>query len=443
MSTDTTAPDIEHAPDVRCHPAPGDPAPSVPASSDPAPGDPAPPGGTLRTNRDFRRLWIGQATSEFGSSIAALALPLLILAVTGSAAVTGLTATLVFATVWALQLPAGYAADRWNRRRVMLICETVRGLAQLILVAAILTHTVHIWLVMVLVVVSSAAWAFFIPAQLRTMRAIIRTDQIVEAVAVNQARGYTADLLGPLLGGALFGIGRAVPFLVDIVSFAVSGWSVARVAPRADPGRRPAPAPGTALAEIRRGWQYVWRQPLLRSSMFYSTASNFIATGLLFSVIIVAGDRPGGGTAIGAAVMIASAGGIAGAALAPRAQRRFLVRTILLTTGTLRILVIAAFAVTKQPVLLGMLLAVYILLAPTANTALSATRTRLIPPDILGRASSSSSFVATGLQPLAPLVFGLVLPHFPQLAILSLSALTALVTLYVWRSAGFKGEEAR
>ena len=408
-----------------------------PAGEIPTPPDDGKAAHPLRRNRDFRRLWIGQATSELGSSIAGLALPLLVLATTGSAALTGLAGTLVFATSWLLQLPAGYAADRWNRRRIMLWSEGIRGAAQLILVAAILTHDVRTWLILTLVLVSTAVGEFFGPAQLRTMRAIIRTDQIVDATAINQARSYAADLVGPLLGGALFALGRAIPFLVDTASFAVSAGSIARVGPRSDPAA-PGRAPGAALAEVRAGWRFVWHNRLLRSSMAYSTGSNFVATALIFAVILIAGRRSGGGTAVGAAIAIASVGGIAGAAIAPWVQRRLPVRTILLLTGIPRILLIAAFAFTSQPVLLGLYLAAFVLLAPTASTALAATRTRVTPPEILGRSSSCISFVASALQPFAPLAVGLMLAHLHDTTtMLVLSGLMAMVAFYVWRTNGF------
>ena len=212
----------------------------------------------LRGNRDFRHLWIAQATSEFGSSVSWMAMPLLMLATTGSAAITGLAGTAGFATSWLLQLPSGYIADHWNRRRVMLVCEAVRAASQLALIALILLGRVEAWLVLGLFVATSAAWTVFGSAQQRTMRALIRREQIPEAVAANQARGYAADLAGPLLGGVLFGLPGAL---------------------------------GHALRQIRGGLRYVWEHQLLRSATLYSALSNFTATGLLCPVAAITVTR--------------------------------------------------------------------------------------------------------------------------------------------------------
>jgi MFS family permease len=398
-------------------------------------GQPDPP--TLRGNHDFRRLWIGQAASEVGSAISSLALSLLVLAVTGSASLTGLTGTLIFGTSWIMQLPAGYVADRYNRRTIMLTCDAIRGATQLILVAAILTHTVRISVILALVIVSTAAWTFFGPAQVRAIRTIITRDQIVEATAVNMARGYAADLAGPLLSGVLFTLSHVIPFLADAVSFGISAFSVTRI--RSDLGTgRPAGAGGSVLAGIKEGWRYVWRHPFLRSLMLYSAGSNFVATALIFAIILIGGNRTGSGTPIGAALTVATAGGVLGAAIAPRVRRRLTIRRILLITGILRVLLIASFTLTRQPVILGTLLAFFIMLSPTASTALAARRTQIVPPEILGKATSSTSFVATALQPLAPLSVGLMLAYLGQrTAVLVLCGLMMLVTLYVLKTAGF------
>src|SRR5205085_5895980 len=80
-------------------------------------------------NSDFLRLWLGQTVSSVGSGIVKLAAPLLVLALTDSPAVAGLVAgALTFPMIF-LGLPAGALVDRWDRRRVMIVCDTVRCLA--------------------------------------------------------------------------------------------------------------------------------------------------------------------------------------------------------------------------------------------------------------------------------------------------------------------------
>jgi MFS family permease len=83
----------------------------------------------LSRNRDFNLIWIGQAASTLGSRITALALPLLVLAIGGSAADVGLVSFAATAPYLLLQIPAGAIVDRHDRRRLMIACDTIRLLA--------------------------------------------------------------------------------------------------------------------------------------------------------------------------------------------------------------------------------------------------------------------------------------------------------------------------
>src|SRR5829696_5538461 len=91
----------------------------------------------LRHNRDFRLLWIGQAVSALGSNISLTAYPLLVLALTGSAASAGLVGFLAALPYALLQLPAGAYVDRWDRRRVMLISDAIRGAVLVVVCIAV------------------------------------------------------------------------------------------------------------------------------------------------------------------------------------------------------------------------------------------------------------------------------------------------------------------
>jgi MFS family permease len=83
----------------------------------------------LAENRDFRRLWIGEALSLFGSRISNVAYPLLALALTHSPAKAGLVGAAGWLPFVVIQLPAGAAVDRWNRKRVMVACDLGRAVA--------------------------------------------------------------------------------------------------------------------------------------------------------------------------------------------------------------------------------------------------------------------------------------------------------------------------
>src|SRR5271166_2743302 len=98
----------------------------LPAQS-PSAGPPA--GGPLWRNRDYVLLWGGQVISAIGSRVSLVAFPLLLLFLTGSPAQAGLVTALRGIPYALLMLPAGVLIDRWDRKRVMVLCDSARALA--------------------------------------------------------------------------------------------------------------------------------------------------------------------------------------------------------------------------------------------------------------------------------------------------------------------------
>src|SRR5450432_2324152 len=88
-----------------------------------------PPVRSLWRNRDYMLLWTGQLVSSVGSQVSQLAFPLLILALTHSPAQAGLAGALRALPYLIFSLPAGALIDRWDRKRVMILSDIVRGLA--------------------------------------------------------------------------------------------------------------------------------------------------------------------------------------------------------------------------------------------------------------------------------------------------------------------------
>ena len=94
----------------------------------------------LRLNRDFRMLWTGQLLSDTGTQVGGLAYPLLILALTHSAALAGVAGTARAATLLCLQLPAGALADRFDRRLTMIVCDVMRAVLLAVLGVLVVAH---------------------------------------------------------------------------------------------------------------------------------------------------------------------------------------------------------------------------------------------------------------------------------------------------------------
>ncbi len=363
----------------------------------------------LHRNRDFRRLWVGQACSELGSGAAGLAYPLLVLALTGSPVQAGLVGTVRMAAGTVFGLPAGALVDRWNRRRVLIGCEALRACAAVGLVAAIVGGRASLPLILAVAVVEGGAGALFGPAQTAAVRHIVPAGQLPTAVARNEARGYAAELAGPPLGGALFAVARWMPFLADAVSYVVSlvaVWLIRRPLRDEHPEHTEAPEPlGRA---VWSGLRFVVREPFLRAVLVLAPLANAAFSGVLFVLVVVLLQRGTPPAAIGAVQSAIMIGGLLGALAAPWLQPRIRVRPLIvgflwIVTG---LVTAAAFVPGSYPV--AALLALAILPAPTLNAAMVGYQIAVTPDRMQGRVDSAIGLLAQCLQPLAPLVGGVV-----------------------------------
>lgn len=392
----------------------------VPAVRAPEPEPPAP----LRRNFRFRMMWIGGAVSGLGSSMTYIAMPLLILAVTGKPALAGLAAACRIAVNLLTSIPAGVWVDRLDRRRILLTCESVRVAATGGLVAALITMGtgVPFALVLGLAVVNGAADAFFGPAHAASLRAIVPAEQLFGAYSQEEARGHAASLAGPPLGGALYGLARVLPFLADMLSYAVSlvCLLLARIPRRptaTDPTGEPraqrpegatAPVRGGMRADVRQAILWVWQRHGLRAALVFSVLINLLVNAQLLPVITIVHGRGGGSAVTGLVLAASGVGGLLGSVLSARIGG--LLPPGQLMTGVATVFGAALCAATAP---LGAfwpaaMLFTAMVAVPALNVALKVLVAEETPEAMLGRLMSLLGVVSLGLAPLSPLLGGVL-----------------------------------
>ena len=363
----------------------------------------------LRRNRDFRMLWTGQLLSDTGTQVGGLAYPLLILALTHSAALAGVAGTARAVTLLCLQLPAGALADRFDRRLTMIACDTMRAVLLAVLGVLVVAHLAAWPAVMAVSVTEGGAGAIFTPAATAALPGIVPDGQLEQAWAATEARAYGASLVGPALGGVLFGLGRAVPFLVDAVSYAASFGTVSRIRGRF----RPEPVAGRKALwrEVADGLQLVWRAPALRAVVIQLPLVNFAFTGVIFTITLALRQHGTSATVIGLVQAAIAAGGLLGAVAAPRLQGRVRLATLATAITVAGALLFGAAALLVPSPLVAAPVALALLLAPAANAALVAVVLRSAPGEMRGRVTNTVVMAATALAALAPLIAGLLVQH--------------------------------
>jgi MFS family permease len=382
---------------------------SVAAQTEDA-GTPAAPAPVpLRQNRGFRMLWIGQVLSDTGSAAALIAYPLLILALTHSAALAGIVSTVRLVVQLVLGLPGGALSDRFDRRLTMIVCDTIRAVVMALLVALVLLHVASWPVVMVVAIIDGGANVLFDPSANAALPAIVADDQLEQAWAATEARSYGANLVGPALGGFLFALGSAMPFLADSVSYLASVGTVSRIRGRFRPERTGERK--SLWHEVAEGLGLVWQNALLRAVVILAPLTNFAFNGVIFTITVALrqhGVAPG---IIGLAQAGIMVGGLAGAIAAPRLQGRLPLWQLVigLTVSATGLFIVAALVLPSP--LVAIPVAVTLVLAPTANAALFAAMLRAAPENMRGRVNNTVIMAATALAALSPLVAGLLVQH--------------------------------
>jgi Transmembrane secretion effector len=366
----------------------------------------------LRRNRDFVLYQSGGLLSTFGSGISGIAYPLLTLGLTHSAAKTGYVGAVEFLPLVLLSAPAGVAADRFDRRRLMIASDVVGAAALALLGAAVLTGHATYWMILVVAFVDVSASVLYRSGSSGAMKAVVPTPQLADASSVTMARMSTVRLVAPPIGGAIYDLSRGLPFLVDAVSYAFSTAALLLMKTPFQEERVPG-----ARTPFREGLAYFWSIPFLRATTGMIAASNLVAVGAPIALIILAHQQGISGLAIGGFIAVQGLALLAGSTLSPLLRRRFPMRAILLSEFWMA-LIYVAFIVYPSVYVLAGCIALHAFWFPNTDSAIQGYSYMLIPDRLLGRAMAAATTLRAASAPLGPLVAGLLLAHTsPQLAI--------------------------
>jgi MFS family permease len=367
----------------------------------------SPPALFLWRHRDFMLLWGGQIISVIGSMMSVIALPLLILSLTHSATQAGLVGALYSLPYFLLSLPAGALVDRWDRKRVMLLCDSGQALALGSIPLAFWMGHLRMVQLYLVALSSGALFTFFNVAEAACLPRIVPREQLPAATARNQAIEPVASLLGPPLSGALFQLWRALPFLADALSYVASVVSLLFIKTQFQ-GERTA-AQLSLKEEITEGLAWLWHQPLIRYMAFLTGGYNFVFSGTFLLVIVLAKQQHAPAPMIGAIFSIAAVGGLLGAVAGGWIQKRLSFGRAIIAVAWTLALVFPLYAVAPNPVIVGAITAVSYFVNPIYNVVQFSYRLSLIPDALQGRVNSVFRLFAFGTQPLGAGLSGLLL----------------------------------
>jgi len=346
-----------------------------------------------------------------------IAYPLLALALTGSAAKTGYVGAIEFAPVVLFSPLAGVAADRFDRRTLMIVSDAAGATAVAALAVAVLAHDARFWMILLVAFVDTTAATVYRAGSSGAFTAVVPRSQFADAASVTYARASTVRLTAPAAGGALFGLSRAVPFLADALSYGFSTLTLLLMRARFQEEREP----GTRT-HFREGLVYFWRIPFLRTTIGMVAVSNLAASGAPIAMIILAHRHGFSSAAIGGFVAAQGVALLAGSSVSPLLRRLFPMRAILLSEFWMA-LVFAAFLAYPSVYVLAAAVSLHAFWFPNTDSAMTAYSYLLIPDRLLGRAMAASNALRALTAPIGPLAAGLLLAHTsPRLTVLVLAA---------------------
>lgn len=383
---------------------------------------------SLARNRDFTRLWVGEAVSQLGTGAALFALPLAGYALTGSALLAALPSGAYTLGIALALLPGGVLADAVDKRRLLLAASALGAVMAASAGVAGLLGTLTLTHLVVMALGTGVAAGFYMPTEMAAVRQVVSRAELPTALSQNQARHHVAALVGGPLGGLLYAAGRSLPFVADALSHLVAFACASRVrtdlAPTPRARRRP-------LAEVGEGLRYLLTRPYFRAVAAFSASINLVVNAVVYLAILRLVQQGEPATTIGLVEAAAGAGGVVGALAAPWIIDRVRTGHLTLAVAWVWVPLLLPLALWPTPWTVGGVLLLGLLLNPAGNAGSQSYRVAITPDALQGRLASALQFLGFTTIPLAPLLGGWLLETWggtaATLALMAAAALSALI----------------
>ncbi|MEV4298597.1 MFS transporter [Microbispora rosea] len=358
-------------------------------------------GSSLWRDRNFTVFWASQTLSVAGDSFALIAVPLLVLHVTGSVAQMGLLTGLASAASVAAGVFAGVLVDRLDRRRLLIWCDLAR-MALYGIVPVAWAFGPKVWLLYVVLPLSEAIGMVFQVAYVTAVRGLVDADRITEANGRLGATAAAAGIGGPLLAGVVAGwFGPTAAIAINAASFGISALGVLLIRLR----RQPAPSHSPEEArgpwhELLAGARFLWRQPVLRALTVLLSCFIFLTLGLTDVLIYhLKHDLGQSDGAVGVVLAVAALGTVAGSLFVGPVRRRLGFGASWIGAIAVAGLAVMGLGVsTGVPVAAGTA-AAYLACVSVAGICSMSLRQQVTPEHLLGRVTSAFWTIHYALGP--------------------------------------------
>jgi hypothetical protein len=369
----------------------------------------------------FRNLWIGATLSLLGDQFFLVALPWLVLRLSGSSLALGTILMAAAIPRAALMLVGGAVTDRFSPRNVLIVTGLVRMLLVASMAALIGLEIIRVWQLYGLACAFGVADAFSFPASTALLPSLVPPEQYAAADSMLEGSAQLSTMFGPAPAGlAIKHWGLAPAFWIDAVSFLGPVVALLWVPDRPRQPVAQAGVPQSSLTQaslpqsnvlrsIADGLRYVLQDRPLRLLFVVSAVLNLAVAGpLAVGLAAMASFRFGSAAAYGIMLSCFEGGALAGmllsGALQKFAHRGWSLTALTFATG----LSLIGLAVANRLVAVAVVLAVMGLCAGFVNIQIMSWIQARVAPEMLGRLMSVLMFSAVGLTPVSFVLAGAV-----------------------------------
>lgn len=364
---------------------------------------------SIFANRNLRLLWAGESISLLGDQFYMVALPWLVLQMTGSALAVGTILAVAGIPRAVLMLVGGVLSDRLSPRLLMIASNGARVIITGLLTLLVATGSLQVWMLYAFSLAFGIADAFFQPAYMAVIPNIVEEDDLGGANATLQGTALLVSAVGPGIAGVIVkAIGMPFSFLVDTLSFAVStltagAMKLRRIERSAEDARR------NMLDDIREAALYVWHDDLLRPLMLIVAVINFLFNGpFTVGPALMAKTRfVEGSIAFGVLLSAFGVGSLIGMALAGVAKPKRFSLISLLSLGVAGVCVALSGFTTSLWLTAVMFLVIGASVGFT-NLVFITWLQKRIAKEMMGRVMSMVMLASLGLMPIASSIGGII-----------------------------------
>lgn len=358
----------------------------------------------LMRNPDWRRLWVGNAVSSFGTKATAYAYPFVALALTGKPSDAAMVGGANLAGNVVGLLPAGSVVDRLGGRRVLISTAAVQTLISVLVFISIADSAATLSILAAGACLQGFLGAGPGPSTASIIKEVVPREELTTARSLNEARSQAAAVCSPSIGGYLLGFGLSLPFAFDAASYAVQGFlsKKVRAGYRGDNRAHP-------LRALAEGWKFIFDNQALRIVVVYLFLSNCGEVYLLSVItygLAARGESSAHISLIPSAIAVAS---ILVAILTPRILRRARAGRAMLAAGTVCAAGPALLLTSNGLLWTAGVMALSLGLQPIISSVVFAYQADATPQQMQGRVGSALVFCALLATPLGAWAAGFTL----------------------------------